>query len=215
MKLFALLLTLASCLRLPHVESQLRAPQHQAATIVSIESDCSDPDPFPSSDPAGNKLDNAIHWGRARGVGVVISEAHVLTAAHVVDCGPTIPNVVVTLPSGRRLRMLVERDERIFGDGRDLARLVMASGSTFDLHIAPPVLATSEPGDAVLFGRAHGVARGRGEVTRVGGASVGPGWSGMPVYRDDGALLGIVTGGDTSAAFVTYEPLDASWLKGT
>lgn len=216
MKPLTLLLAFClSCMSLPHVEPQLRTTQHQFATLVSVDAYCSDPDPFRNPEPGRSSLDHPIHWGQGHGVGVIISEAHVLTAAHVVGCGPTIPRVVVTLSSGRHLRMVVERDDRMFGKGRDLARLVMASGSTFDLNIAPPTLATAEPDDAVTLGNARGTARGQGEIVRVTGARVGPGWSGVPVYRTDGALLGIVTGGDTDAGFVKYEPLDASWLKGT
>lgn len=204
----------AACLSLPHVEPQLRTSPQQFATLVSVDAYCTDADPFPHSEPGRSSLDHPIYWGQGHGVGVIISEAHVLTAAHVVQCGPTIPRVIVTLPSGRRLRMLVEIDGQRRHKG-DISRLVMASGSTFDLGIAPPVIAVAEPGDAVAVGRATGTIRKSGEVTHVTGARVGPGWSGMFVYRTDGALLGVVAGGDTDARFVKYEPLDASWLKGT
>jgi hypothetical protein len=133
----ALLLVLAACIHMPHVDPALRSQPDQLATSVRVEVLCMPDDAF----------DNAI-GGAAfdidakAGSGTIVSARHVLTAAHVVAC-PTIPIVHVQTAQGKRLRMAVTKQD----DAADLALLELASGDRFG-PIAPPVIGTVAIGDA-------------------------------------------------------------------
>lgn len=189
------------CLHLSHTKPEHRTPTASAASVVRIDYSCA--------------TESAV-WGLGHATGVVINDRTVLTAAHVVRC-PGIPVVTVTTYDGRRFSMVVERDEQMFGDGRDIARLVMASGSVLGLRIGPPVLAAVAARDGVyvftLHGDLRGVARddlGNADLQDFGYA----GDSGAPVFRSDGALLGVVsTGGDpVKAKNIRFEPVLAKDL---
>ena len=186
-----LLILLFAC-RLPHVNPELRAPWAQWGTDVRVESSC---------DEFGNSGTSS---------GVIISERHVLTAAHSVGCS-ALPDVHVYLQDGRRLRMVVERDDLLFGNGADIARLEIASAEYFDLGIAPPVLGTLEVGDTVCLaagcGRVSPYEAGLVEVPSE------PGDSGRGVYDWYGRLLGIVV--RTDGHWTRIEPVSAYWLEGT
>jgi hypothetical protein len=190
--MYKLLLILLVACRLPHIEPAPRMPWQQHASDVRVESSCGE---------FGNN---------GSGSGVIISERHVLTAAHVVSCS-SLPYVHVTLASGRRLRMIVERDDLMFGSGTDVARLEIASAEWFDVGIAPPALGTLVGGMTVCLmagcGRAYPYDRGLVEVPS------SPGDSGLGVYDWYGRLLGIVV--RTDGHWTRIEPISTYWLEGT
>ncbi len=112
-------------------------------------------------------------YGLAEGVtrygsGVIIDQTRVLTAAHVVRCS-TIPRVSVILWDGSRVRMQLEKDLAMFGDGTDLATLEQFSA--FDI---PPAIISNTwwTYDPNLNSK--------------------PGQSGTGVY-EDGKLVGVIS----------------------
>ncbi len=122
--------------------------------------------------------------------------------------------MLATLPDGSWQRMVVERDDAMFGNGRDLARLVIASADHFGLGVVPPLLAPPEwegivwaplPSNA----EAHGVVEGN----VIQGMQARWGDSGSPVYKPNGRLMGIVV--SAGVGYTTMERLDMSWLEGT
>lgn len=163
--------------------------------------------------------DDGDAWASDRiGTGIVISARHVLTAAHVVRC-PGLPIVHATLSNGRRVRMVVERDDVMFGEGRDIARLELASAYALGLGIAPPRIAPSNAdtgygGVALASGVAIGTFIGFDEVE----VPSAPGDSGAGVYDFCGELVGIATGSvrlvDRAEPVLRYDRVDARWLEG-
>jgi hypothetical protein len=197
---------------------------------VRVATTCGERSPFPN--PGG--LDVAptydwITWAPDRAAtGVMISEKHALTAGHVVQC-PVIPGAHIFIP-GRdyrhtRYRMVVDRDEIGFGDGKTDAAHLTAIGAydRFGVHIAPPALGPDPHMGTTVCA----------EVLRKGGptpvcgtmmwygvfdATTIPGDSGAPVYDEQGRLLGLVIQSVEIAGgkfYTRYQPVDASWLEGT
>ena len=203
MKPFLLTLALAfsasACIRLPHVPPEPRAPQVQRLTDVRVTSSCSGDtdDPWSSDGSAA---------------GVIVSERHVLTAAHVVRC-PALPTVRVYLRDGTMFRMVVERDDAMFprGAGSDIARLEIASAERFGLNVPPPELGLTDGGMTVCL--PQGCARTSFYETNFVEIESKPGDSGTGVYDPDGRLLGLVV--STRGGWTRIEPVGAYWLEGT
>ncbi len=187
-----LVILLVAC-RLPHVDPELRPGWAQRTTDVRVTSSC---------DEYGNSGTSS---------GVIISERHVLTAAHAVGCS-TIPTVRVHLSTGRTLRVVVERDDILFGGGDDVARLEIASAERFGLtHIPPPVLDTLHGGETVCLPNGCGrLWPYDPEMIQVGSF---PGDSGTAVYNVEGALIGLVVRSD--GVWTRIQPLTPYWLEGT
>lgn len=196
---------LAACMRLPHVDPRSRDEVTASRASVDVHVTCSSPDMSSTEDSPKP----AIVWREpSRGRGVMISERHILTAAHVVRC-PDIPRVTVTLYDGRSFLVVVERDDDMFGKGSDLARLVIPSGSTFQRYIAPPTLGDSDG--------TYTVARKSGTITGSGRAilpHLHPGDSGAGVYATTGDLVGLFLGPDDYGGLRIVR-VDSSWLEGT
>ena len=114
----ALILLLVGCARLAHVDPQPRDEWDKSEAAVFVSSYC---------DWTGEGF---------VGSGVVISEHHVLTAQHLVEC-PDLPRVYITLHNGNRHRAYVTDENRI----QDIAKLEIAHAGSFGLNIAPPMLA--------------------------------------------------------------------------
>ncbi len=163
---------MVGCVRLPHVAPQLRSVADQNRTLVTVLASCMQQDPFPQPSDEAHRTPPAItEWLAHLGRGVVVDERHVLTAWHVVGACPFDRQVVVTLHDGREFRMVVTDEWR--DHGVDLARLEIASGSRFKLHVAPPIIGRLAN---------HYVDQ-----------PARPGDSGSPVYDASGALLGLIT----------------------
>lgn len=187
---------MTGCGTLPHVEPQVRPPAAQAATVVVVESTC--PSPYETIKD---------------GTGVVISDNSVLTAAHVVRCAD-IPHVELWTATGGHFWMDVVRDDAMFGDGTDVARLrTIGAYDRFGIKVPPPTLGVPGYDDTVCaqpYGRKP--TCGDIEAQNTFRAETHPGDSGSPVY-DDGKLIGlVVAGGD---GYTEYVPVDSTWLQGT
>jgi len=134
----------------------------------------------------------------------------------VVEC-PVIPIMRVTLSDGRVFKAVVERDEGMFGDGTDLARLELLSADRFGMNIPPPELGPPAPASPVLV-KFHKAPVEASYTGRIGtefscAAASFPGDSGSGVYDEKGRLIGILTRG--SEHITGYVAVDASWLAGT
>jgi hypothetical protein len=142
--------------------------------------------------------------------GVIISERHVITAAHVVRCA-AMPYVRVTLPDGRWQRMVVERDDLMFGSGRDIARLEIASADLFGIGAVPPILVWPNWNGIVYATLPSDIgATGVLNDDIVDGMQSRYGDSGTGVYTANGRLVGIVVrAGD---AYTVIERLDLNWM---
>lgn len=198
MRRLLLLTAMSACGGLAHVQPAIRTDIERRATVVRVHSVC--PGFFESD-----------------GTGVVVSEAHVLTAAHVVFC-PGIPRVSAALPDGSWFSMEVERDDAMFGSGADLARLrLVGAYDRFGLHVPPPAIARAHVYDTLClqpFGREGACGHFEpydGRMTFQ--VPSRPGDSGSPVYLD-GFLVGLLTKGGPDG-YSEYVPVDYDWLEGT
>lgn len=211
--LLLLLLSLAACFPLQHVDPAPRAAGAQDGTVVRVDVDCSEPAPFKTGDPDDPRApDPDIVWRVGYGTGVVVSEKHVLTAAHVVFC-PVIPTSWITLPDGRRFQADVTIDAAMFGDGTDIARLeLVGDADRFNLGVAPPAL--GREGDHACILTLRGRACGRLHGMYVD-APTYPGDSGSPVYDTRGHLVGLAVAGDATHTTTRFVRVTPWWLKGT
>lgn len=223
--LIAALLTCA-CVRLPHVIPAPRNADVARRAIARVYVTCSDVDmlsPEYNSDiPGVRATAPSIEWAPpAAGTGVVISERHVLTAAHVVRC-PVIPSVTVLLSDGRIVPMEVERDDAMFGGGQDVARLEVTSAENLGMYIAPPALAPDgtawvhgydEWCAETTHGRSCGSPGDASEHSAEFEATTRKGDSGSGVYDLRGRLVGLVSSGN--GVSTTLVRVGAYWLEGT
>lgn len=214
-----LLIALVAC-RLPHVEPARRDDSSQRATIVAIHTSCSEQDPLATTDPTtGQPLASLTEWRPATdATGVIISERHVLTAAHAVMC-PVIPSVVVQFASGAR-QASVERDDDMFprGTPTDIARLELSAANGFGLHVAPPIIRDARGGETCCAETLHGSLCGRidpYDTTRLNAAGARDLDSGAPVYCS-GVLVGLeVRSPDENPDHMHFVPLTSYWMEGT
>lgn len=217
---FSILVFLASCVHLPHVDPKTRTNTVATYATVRVDSDCGNFPDFPRLFPEDPQLGfDPVESSHA--TGVIISERHVITAAHVVRCG-AIPNVWVTYRAAngkvRKLKMSVTEDDAMFGEGKDIARLEISSAENFEVHLAPPSLGDGWPTseDQPVWCAFTLGGRRCGEGTKMNNTfetKTHPGDSGSGVYDAAGRLVGIVV---RSAGAVTHiEPVEARWLKGT
>lgn len=193
--LLVVLLWSAACMRVDHVPPAARSISDAVRSVVLVEVTCAEGEA----------------WSRSgHATGVIVSERHVLTAAHVTAC-PEIPTVYVTF-RGVRWRAVVELEDT---DG-DLARLELATAETFHLtDIPPPILGDVRDGDAFAYlwpryssARGHGLTGSRW----VYDMRTRPGDSGAPVYNAAGELVGLVRAGD--GANTQLAPVSARMLEG-
>lgn len=209
---------LAGCYRIHHIDPQTRQPEAERLATVRIDVTCTSDAPFKTGEPGDPHIfDPDIQWiGPRTATGVIVSDRHVITAAHAVYC-PDFPGVMVTLQDGRRFRMDVERDDAVYGSGADVARLVIAADDRFFLSLTPPTLGATEPDGYVVASTLHGFAPGTFTGVRRGldGVKTRPGDSGSGVYTMSGQLIGIIVKGALDGSSSTYEPLTPYWLEGT
>lgn len=191
-----LVLFLVACAGVPHVPPQPRNPYEQSATVVKVESRCSD-------------------WGEVHeGTGVIISERYVLTAQHVVRCND-IPSVRVYLREGDKHRVVVVKEDR----EQDIAKLEIAHAGTFGLDIAPPMLSPDpklDPGinDWVcIYPYGQSECYQRLSTLLIAGRRH-QGDSGSPVY-DGSYLLGLVTHDVPRLNATQITIVTSEWLEGT
>ncbi len=192
-------LVASSCVRLSHVPPEPRSKLDRLSAVVDVRVSCGD----------------GILGGTRRGTGVVISERHVLTAAHVVACH-TIPTVRVEFSDGHRDRMVVTRES----ESGDVARLELVHAGRIGLNIAPPTLGYGAYGDRSCVSLARPFPLERcGNYMGQGVVMVGtdPGDSGAPVYDDaTGDLSGLVYGSaEDGSDFTKFVPVTSEWLSGT
>lgn len=218
-----LLAGLTACGNLQHINPAPRTDVQQRLALVRVHSDCVEdlltPPPGMNAEIAAILgVHDTKEWFPSKfSTGVVISEAHVVTAGHAVTC-PVIPAVTATSTRGT-FSMLVEREENNFGDGRDLARLRMtAAYDRFGVNVAPPLLGPPPAaGDVVCVD----ILRNKTAQTSCGEAlsrhaariPTQSGDSGAPVYDVQGRLLGIVVRGN--GVDTVWEQIDPTFLQGT
>jgi S1-C subfamily serine protease len=176
-----------------------RTPRHletQSDTVVRVETFCVTDDPFLGGATIG--------FLTSMGSGVILDARHVLTAQHVIAC-PYLPDVHVVTVSGKRLRVVVTREN---SDG-DLALLEIASAEHFvgadGRDIAPPVIGPRPRlGDTIC--KLEAVPNRGGDCGTVNAidddythsdvghdAPTKHGNSGGPAYDSQGRLVGITT----------------------
>lgn len=219
-----LLLLVVGCVNLPHVDPEPRNDTSESASVVAIERACIEEglartvwSDLPQ--PRGFGRD-AVWAPHSIGMGVVISERHILTAYHITRC-PVIPMVWALLSNGRRIRLVVQRED----PKHDLARLDMLSQDNFNLHIAPPTLRTNVEFNEELcvHTRTNKVQCGiviykddtKGYLIDV---VTHKGDSGSAVYDKDGNLVGLSVAIWTTPQGHVYTgvtPVTADWLSGT
>jgi S1-C subfamily serine protease len=205
LKLLAATLFLSSCATISHIEPVTRSEVTQRRAAVTLQVLCGGEDPL-----------GRAGWGS----GVIISEQHVLTAAHVVEC-PFLPTIRVTLSNGHKLRMVVVDEDK----ENDIAKLEILSDELFNHVIKPPKLAMFEYVD---LGQKVCAETGFPERKRVCGNAVTPtrarmtlwqGASGSAVYDPAGRLVGLVVRSvnytNGTASDTRFAPIDRKWLKGT
>lgn len=195
-------LVVAACVHVPRVAPEARWGLDRTRGTVQIDVSCGTSDRTSS------------------GTGVMVSERHVLTAAHVVDCAD-IPTVRVTYlgQSGpRTIRMVVTREDA----DADIARLEIASAESFQLGIKPPLLRAADPGNEVCaeLALAGHPSRSCGTIvsewTVAANMQTQQGDSGAPVFCDRGTLVGLViTSGvsDRGRPYSRITPIDDSWIS--
>lgn len=191
--------SLSGCAHLAAMEPRARSVPRQLQAAVAVTSECGD----------GLSPDHV-------GSGVVISERHVLTAAHVVRCA-AIPDVHVYFgePDGRLGRRMHVIEEDL---DRDVALLELSAADNFGEGFEPPVLgkwtptsciASRIPHDGVRCGPSGLLVAERRASVNVASAS---GTSGAGVYDEDGGLLGVVTTIMEKSTY--YARVTGEWLRG-
>lgn len=196
MKITAALPLLGACVSLPHVDPDPRTVTEAGLTAVRVRAQCS------------WDFDKPVRYG----TGVMISERHVLTAQHVVEC-PDIPDVHVGLSSGRVLRMVVTEEDRV----ADISRLEILSADRFRVDVAPPTLGYPRVWDdscAALAWPYGSHACGPYMGDDIVSIPLKKGSSGAGVYTQHGHLIGIVIRGD-GESYTRISPVTAKWLSGT
>lgn len=197
----ALVIALVGCVGVARVPPEVRSEQARMRSAVQVDIACR-------------------KWAARSGTGVIVSERHVLTAAHVVDC-PAIPTVYVTYFDGvetKRVRMVVTHAD----DDADVARLELADARRFELGISPPVLRAPAPGDDVCANlvladrppRTCGIVAGEWTVARSMRTRAGD--SGAPVYGGAGELVGLVIASGSSSfgrPYTRVAPIDPRWIQ--
>ena len=192
---YILLVFLLSCVNLQHVEPRIRFPEDRLAAAVLVETHCGDDTMFQRD---------------AQAEGVIISERHVLTAAHAVRC-PMIPRVYVILGNGDRHRVYVTRED----DKNDIAKLELAHAGRFGLNIPPPKLQPNwmEGFWVCVEGiRTTNCLPWTGPSTIAGRLPHGS--SGRGVYQL-GSLVGLVSKDLPGENATAIGLINNSWLEGT
>lgn len=194
------LIALTACVRVAPVAPALRNEDARTISVVRIDASCG-------------------MWGQRSGSGVIVSQRHVLTAAHLVACAD-LPRVNVTYRDEhgeeRRLRVVVTEEDR----DTDIAKLEIASAEQFGVALRPPVVRSPDPGEQACANLVHGDTIACGIVastwTAVKRMETDPVDAGAPVYCDRGTLVGIVVGrgrgGDLRYAWIA--PIAKTWLAG-
>ncbi len=196
----AVALALGGCSLMPHVEPHARSMPDMLKAAARIQVDCTVGDPFEH----GNDFDISVGFGSA----VVTDERHMMTAWHVIKC-QTFPTVYAFLSDGRRIGMLVDKEDQ----QHDLARLRVMSDDRFHLDIAPPAIgkrpaigeticsmattpawrwSCGEVGQSVSVPFAKNGENSTYDVEAKLDTKLGN--SGAGVYDSRGALAGLVTG---------------------
>jgi hypothetical protein len=210
-----LTLLLVGCVNLPYVPPAPRPYNAALKTDVEIISYC------------GNKVPR-------QGRGVIISERHVLTAQHLVDCA-FIPKVKVNFIRGGRqetLRTYVIKEDA----EADIAKLEIASAEHFGLNVPPPALITlgdTSTGEFACNAAQEKCGVVHRDTTVILHMPSVHGDSGSAVYAmglnmygelgamntgKEGLLLGIVSASgtvtvdDAQGPYTRIAPVDASWL---
>lgn len=170
------LLTVTGCVHLPYVAPRARVTEaERAAATVRVWSFCDEsPDPIwgdvwavASYAPSPGSLDfpaSAVGVG----MGTVLNDRMIVTAAHVVECA-MIPKVVVRFADGKHRRVYVEHVDR----DKDIAVLEAFGSSNFGEGIAPPIINYYDAGS--YLPTAHAVQ----------------GKSGSAAYDASGSLVGL------------------------
>lgn len=140
---FAVTLAVGGCVRYPRLAAAPRPLVAQASYAVLVEFMCINVDPFLGDEDRPPPSPDEFVFG-GRGSGVIIDARHVLTAYHVAGGCPYLYDAHVILPSGKRLRMVVEKEWR----DSDVVRLEIRSADSFG-PIAPPPVREARVGDVV------------------------------------------------------------------
>lgn len=194
------LLTFAACVRVAPVAPELRNADARTVSVVRIDAYCG-------------------KWSSRSGSGVIVSQRHVLTAAHLVGCAD-LPRVNVTFLDARgeerRLRMVVTAEDA----DTDIAKLEIASAEQFGIALDPPVVRAPNPGEHACANLAHADAIACGTVastwTAVRRMETDAVDAGAPVYCDRGTLVGIVVGRGSGGGerYAWIAPIEKRWLAG-
>lgn len=195
MKTLIVLVGIVGCVSLPHVDPQKRDISDQVKATVRIESRCGD------------------YWD-AVGTGVIISDRHVLTAAHVTNC-PEIPDVHVMFYNGDTLRFVVTKEDVT----RDISKLEIMSAVNIGLHVAPPLLEPtpwlpSDRDDWVCASLQRGFDCGVRQSPNKYASRLHPGDSGAGIY-DYEHLIGLVTNDLPELNETEFTLVTSEWLEGT